>query len=271
MKKDLKWSIAKRFSDSIFTRREAMGAFPEIHPKKMSRILTDMVRAGILGRLTRDKYHVIPWGGEVYPAYHRIVLSLMGERAYFVGYSKAMEIHGLIAAGGSVVHVVTGANFRPRTYGAVSFVFLRKSAEAMFGVRELWVHKDEKTMVSDVEKTVVDACTRPQLCGGIVPVAQALVRALPRCDQETLFLYFARNKNKSAMKRFLYLSSLLELEWNSNHDRLLEITGNSYALLDPSGPAQGIRKFGLRINIDADQLRHEVLEGTKKAASNGSL
>ena len=44
-------------------------------------------------------------------------------------------------------------------------------------------------MVSDLEKTIVDIAPKPQLCGGIVEVGNAIFQAKARTDHDKLFIY----------------------------------------------------------------------------------
>ena len=116
-------------------------------------------------------------------------------------------------------------------------------------------------MVSDLERTIVDIATKPQLCGGIVEVGNAIFQAKDRTDHDKLFYYFARNMNKSSKKRFLFLTDLLGLEWTTEHERMMEELGTGISLLDPAAPDQGIkmRKFGLKINVDPIRIKMKVL------------
>ena len=112
-------------------------------------------------------------------------------------------------------------------------------------------------MVSDLEKTIVDAATKPQLCGGILGFGKAINRSKKGTDLEKLFYYLARNGSHAAKKRYLFLSHILEIDWTSEHERMLENSGASFSLLDPAGPKQGKKdsRFGLKVNIDLSTLK----------------
>ena len=109
---------------------------------------------------------------------------------------------------------------------------------------------------------IVDIATKPQFCGGIVEVGNAIFQAKDRTDQDKLFYYFARNMNKSAKKRFLFLTDLLGLEWTTEHETMMEGLGEGTSLLDPAAPDQGrkMRKFGSKINVDPIRIRMMVLD-----------
>ena len=116
-------------------------------------------------------------------------------------------------------------------------------------------------MVSDLEKTIVDIASKPQYSGGIIEVGEVIIQAKARIDHDKLFYYFSRNKNKSAKKRFLFLTDLLGLEWTTEHERMMEELGTGISLLDPAAPDQGrrVKKFGLKINVDPIRIKMNVL------------
>ena len=69
--------------------------------------------------------------------------------------------------------------------------------------------------------------------------------------------------NKSAKKRFLFLTDLLGLEWTIEHERMMIELGSGISLLDPSAQDQGRkrRKFGLKINADFILIKNRVFHG----------
>ena len=111
-------------------------------------------------------------------------------------------------------------------------------------------------MVSDLEKTIVDAVSKPRLCGGIPGVGKAISRSKERTEFDKLFYYLSRNGSHAAKKRYLFLSDSLGMDWTPDHERMLRKSGASISLLDPEGPNQGVKnsRFGLKINIKADAL-----------------
>ena len=93
-------------------------------------------------------------------------------------------------------------------------------------------------MVSDLEKTIVDAVSKPQFCGGIVEVGKAIYHSEERTELQKLFYYLARNRRHAAKKRYLFLSDLLGLEWTSEHERMRNDSGSSISLLDSTKPVR---------------------------------
>ncbi len=59
----MKWTIIKQFSSknlSVFTFQDVAEEFPEKNPVHLVRILASMVETGMPGKMTWDKYHIIP-------------------------------------------------------------------------------------------------------------------------------------------------------------------------------------------------------------------
>lgn len=273
----ISWEIIKQFSTRNvygFTFQDVVTEFPEKNPVHLARILADMVEEGMLCKIARDIYHIIPLNAdpETYvPDGLQVVKYLMQNKEYYIGYASAMKIHGLIPQSEAGkpdrspdrVYVVTKKQMKPaiRSFRGITYQFIQHDATRFFGFSSIWINQLEQAMVSDLEKTIVDIATKPGFCGGIVEVGNALLRAKDRTEHDKLFYFFARNSNKSAMKRFLYLTDLMGLEWTAEHERMMEELGSGISLLDPAAPDQGkqISRFGLKINVDPTGIKKKVL------------
>ena len=274
MSSQLSWSILKRFASRNsfgFTFQDVVKEFPEKNRVNLSRILADMVKKGMLCKITRDNYHIVPFNANAetyYPEAHQVAKYLMQNKAYYIGYASAMKIHGLsspseVKKSEIKEYVVTKKQMRSaiRSFGGITYQFIQHDTTRFFGFDSMWINQLEKAMVSDLEKTIVDIATKPQHCGGIVEVGKAIFQAKERTDQDKLFYYFARNKNKSAKKRFLFLIDLLDLNWTAEHEAMMEELGPGISLLDPAAPDQGRKrnKFGMKINVDPTLMKKEIL------------
>ena len=279
MSNQLSWSIIKQFSSRNmfgFRFQDVVREFPEKHPVYLARILADMVDKGMLCKITRDIYHIIPLNANPVsytPDGHQVAKYLMQNKDYYIGYVSAIKIHGLrpqsevkesaVEESKAREYVVTKKQMKPgiRSFGGITYQFIQHDASRFFGFSSVWINQFEEGMVSDLERTIVDIATKPQLCGGIVEVGNTIFQAKDRIDHDKLFYYFARNMNKSAKKRFLFLTELLGLEWTTEHERMMEALGPGISLLDPAAPDQGRkrRKFGLKINVDPIHIKKKVL------------
>lgn len=269
MSSQLSWSVIKQFSSRNmfgFTFQDVVREFPEKNRIHLARILANMVEKGMLYKITRNNYHIIPFNAdpETYvPDGHQVAKYIMQNKEYYIGYASAMKIHGLTLQSEAKVYVVTKKQTKPaiRNFGGITYQFIQHDATRFFGFSSIWINQIEKAMVSDLERTIVDIATKPQLCGGIIEVGNAIFQAKARTDHDKLFYYFARNMNKSAKKRFLFLTDLLGLDWTTEHERMMEELGPGISLLDPAAPDQGRKrkKFGLKINVDPIRIKKKVL------------
>jgi predicted transcriptional regulator of viral defense system len=260
----MKWEIMKRFSAenrSCFSYKDVIREYPDKDHSYLSKVLVAMVRRGMLMKLSRDVYHIIPLSADpkTYSPGSRLVAKhMMKGKDYYIAYSSAMNILGLTAQPDFKTMVVTNRQVQApiKNIAGTRIQFICHTCNRFFGYEEMWVTNQEQAMVSDLEKTIVDAVSKPQLCGGIIEIGKAIYHSKERTDLQKLFYYLSWNGSQVAKKRYLFLSHILGMEWTSDHDRMLEESGSSFSPLDPAGPDRGIKnsRFGLKINIELNVL-----------------
>ena len=115
----MKWKIIKKFSarnNICFGYKEVLAEYPDKDPGYLSKALADMVRMGMLMKLYRDVYHVIPLNADprTYSPDSRLVARcVMKGRDYYVAYSSAMHILGLSDQPGVKTMVATRRQVQP--------------------------------------------------------------------------------------------------------------------------------------------------------------
>ncbi len=268
MKSELTWDIIKRFSGTnqdCFSFQDILKEYPKTHKVQLSKILSGMVEKGMLIKLNRDLYHIVPASMDAesfIPDWHLVAKYLMKGKEYYIGYYTAMQVHGLITQPSLKEIIVTNKQIKPsvKKIRGVEFQFVYHTPVRFFGYKSTWINQHEKVSVSELEKTIVDAVSKPDLCGGITEVAKAIYESRTKIDQQKLFDYLTRNKMQVAKKRYLFLSDLLGLEWSSYHESMMNNLGSGYPLLDTTGLDQGRwdSKFGLRINVDTDTIKKGI-------------
>jgi len=115
-----------------FRFQDGVREFPEKNRVHLARILSEMVKKGMLCKITRGHYHIIPMNAdpETYaPVGHQVAKYLMQNKEYYIGYASAMKTHGLIpqAEAGKPdrlpdrVYVVTKKQMKPaiRSFGRI--------------------------------------------------------------------------------------------------------------------------------------------------------
>lgn len=262
-----KWDIIRAFSEkerSTFTYREVEMIFPNSSSISLQKHLASLVKERLLIRLIKGVYCMVPANSD--PPKKRLDWRLVAgglsrQKQSYIGYHSAMEIHALTNSELPEKYIVSPY---PRSValihvGGVPFRYVNHKYRRYFGYEKVRRGLKEPVLVSDIDKTIVDICTKPGLSGGVVEVANAIKLSEKRTDLERLFYYMSKNDNHSARKRYLYLSELLGLKWTKMHDKTLAQSGKGLSLLDSSRPALGEidKKFGLRINLE-DELIEEI-------------
>jgi predicted transcriptional regulator of viral defense system len=268
MKSELSWDIIKRFSGSdqeCFSYHDVVIEYPNTNRTQLSKVLSGMVEKGMLIKLNRNLYHIVPASmdsSSFMPDWHLVAKYLMKGKEYYIGYYSAMQIHGLITQPSFKEIIVTNLQIKPsiKNIRGVEFQFVYHTKTRFFGSKITWINQHEKVMVSELEKTIVDAVSRPNLCGGLTEVGKAIYETKGKINPQKLFDYLTRNEIQAAKKRYLYLADLFGLEWTSYHAGMMKNLGSGFPLLDTTGSDQGHKdsKFGLKINVDTETIKNAI-------------
>jgi len=268
MRSIISWDIIKRFSGAdlnCFTFQDVLLEYPDANRIYLSRVLSGMVKNGMLIKLNRNLYHIVPSSADpkkYIPDWHLVARYLMKGKKYYIGYYSAMQVHGLITQPSVKEIIVTNFQVKPaiKKIRGIEFQFVYHIEPRFFGFKNTWIDKHNKVMVSDLEKTFIDALTRPHLSGGLVEIGKALYESKEKIDCQKLVHYLNRNKIEATKKRFLFLVDLLGLTWSNNYVEMLKKMGPSFPVLDTTGPNQGRKdsRFGLKINIDVSTIKNSI-------------
>jgi predicted transcriptional regulator of viral defense system len=115
----MKWEILKKFSaenKSCFLYKDVIAEYPDKDHSYLSRVLAAMVRSGMIMRLSRDVYHIVPLSADpqAYTPDPRLVAKyMMKGKDYYIAYSSAMNIHGLTPQTGFKTMIVTNRQVQP--------------------------------------------------------------------------------------------------------------------------------------------------------------
>ena len=266
MRSEYSWDIIKKFSGNdqdCFNFQDVMEEYPDTDKIYLSKVLSGMIDKGMLIKLSRNIYHIVPSSEDsssYIPDWHLVAKYLMKGKDYYIGYYSAMQIHGLITQPSLKEIVVTNLQIKPslKNIQGIEFQFVNHTQKRFFGYENTWINRHEKVMVSDTEKTLVDAVTRPHLCGGMVEVGKALYETRGKIKLDTLLSYLTQNESQVAIKRYLYICDLVGIDWTAHHEKMLKNIGSGFSLLDTTGPDQGRKdsRFSLKINIDIETIKN---------------
>ncbi len=208
------------------------------------------------------------------PPLHLLAAALAETEGAFLSHGAALAWHGLAQPPPGFVTATAARYGRSRRLGGVALRFVRCGAGAPFGVTMQVVPGGPGMLVSDPERTVVDALRRPDLCGGLAAVVGALWRGRFQLVPDRLADYALQSPVASAGRRLGFLLELLAIDGPDAVSRLLPGRTTSWTLLDPiqnpSGPR--LRRWGLRLNADPRDLALAAgVEGVEGVAQNAGL
>ena len=240
----------------------------QVSGKNYSAILHNLrrlIKAGWLVKLNAGKYAIVPLeaGAEAIPIANRLVIAreLVDGAAYYLSHDSALEIHNMLTRPVTTVTVMTTRRLLNRTVLQVPYRFVAAKPESIWGNLLVWVTSEEQVQVSDMERTLLDGLTRPDLCAGVSEVATGLWMRKDDLDWDKLVSYAHRLGNQAAAKRLGYLLELYNLASEPVLSNLRDLIGPSYALLDPLLPVEGryLARWRLRINLDPEYLKGIVI------------
>lgn len=214
-----------------------------------------LVRKGWLQRLERGLYMIIPL--EAGPARlwseNPLVLasSLISPGA--VAYWSALRFWNMTEQIPRVQFIQTTKRKKAITIQGVEFQFIYVSQRYYFGVSIRNI-EDVKITVTDREKTIIDAASRPELSGGIIQLVQAMKSSINSIDWEKLDRYLTQWGGGAVAKRLGYLVETLSLqiparESKINHWQTMISKGISQ--LEPGAGRTGpiVTRWQLQINV----------------------
>lgn len=223
--------------------------------------LRRLARAGWVVRLTAGRYAMIPLssGGTNAPQVNRYVImrELIEPAPYYLSHDSAMDIHDMLTRPVTVVTATSSRRLGRRTILGVPYRFIYAPHAALWGYAPVWVTPHEQVVVSDLERTLLDGLTRPDLCAGVGQAATALWMRHSDLDWNKLGAYAEKLGGRAAAQRLGYLLELFGLGSPALIAHLQTLTATSYSRLDPLLPDQGpyLARWRLRINLEPADLK----------------
>ncbi len=223
------------------------------------RLMAYLAASGWLSRVRRNSYTTVPLGATSPKQWHEdpwIVASNTFAPCYLGGWT-ACEHWGLTEQIFREMIVFSTRRVRHRSEEIQGTRFrIKVIAKArMFGLVGVW-RAQNRVMVSDPTRTLVDLLDDPALGGGmrhVADVARNYFEGTGRND--VLFAdYAGKIGNRAVFKRLGYLLEALNIRAAKLSALCARRKSAGISLLDPSGKAIGpiLSRWGLRINVKLD-------------------
>jgi len=217
-----------------------------------------LVRKGGLQRRERGVYMSSPLeaGPERLWSENALVLASNLTSPGAVAYWSALRFWNMTEQIPRVQFIQTTKRKRSLMIQGVEFQFIYVAERYFFGISTRKI-EDLPIMVTDREKTIIDAASRPELSGGIIQLAQAMKSSINFVDWEKLDRYLDQWRGGVVAKRLGYLVETLSLPIPDrvstiNHWQTMISKGISQ--LEPgliqSGPV--VTRWQLQINVQIE-------------------
>jgi predicted transcriptional regulator of viral defense system len=249
---------------SCFSVEDAYHILEKSNYDAVRKLLSDLVKRGLLMRLKKGLYYTIPYEREpntFMPNWHIVAAHLAAGMNYYIGYYSALEIHSLITQPSLQEQIIVDKQVKPSLIKIkdVQFRFIFHNQKHFFGTKDVWIDDFNRIKCSDFEKTIIDCLYQPHYAGGIVEISKALFKLKERLDYGKLVEYLKRFDSQAVSKRLGFLLELLEI----NHPILKELNmmkTKSFTQLDPSLPREGkmISKWSLQLNVDTETIKSAI-------------
>ena len=247
-------SDLKEEGRSVFSLKEAQDLLEKNHQETIQ-FITDLVNRQILFRLNKGIYLLLETTKESSQLsnWPLIAKALVANNDYYISHFAAMRLHGMTTHALAEIQISLPKRCRDKEIYRIKYHFVYVKPEHFGGAEQKWVSKQEKVLVSDLERTILDCLNRTDLCGGLVEIFKGIWSINTKINWEKLIDYSYKYSNKAAVKRLGYIAELLEID-NKYLQKLHKIVEDShdYVLLDPKGEKLGkyYKKWNLRLNIE---------------------
>lgn len=263
--------LAGRLVATLYSRNRPIFHFQEAAEilsgrAPASKVLSQLIKNGIVTRLKSGTFRLVPFElgfereylGNPYLVARELILS--GHKGikeeYYLSYGSAFDLHQMVTQPQLIVYVSSPRMMRPQTIQGTEFRFVRCNADDLFGITEIWIDKNEKVLVSDLERTLLDGLRQPTYCGGFSEVAKGFSIKHQAIDPQKIIDYAIKLDVGAVIRRLGYLMELYNIGSRIHWDFLKTKLTSTYQLLDPELPAEGphIAKWRLRLNISQEEL-----------------
>lgn len=248
-----------------FDSSEVFKALPGSSKGAIMELLSDMARRGLLFRLRKGMYQIIPYEQDAtnyIPDWHLAAGALVKTGNHYIGYYSALQLHQLTTQPALTEQVVVSKQQRPSSMVLqdVTFQFIYHNPAHFFGSQKIWVDNYNQVLCSDLEKTIIDCLFMPEYAGGIGEIAKAIFTGRKEIEFEKLLSYVEKFHSQAVVKRLGFLLEILGID-SPIIETLRKIKTTSYVPLDTELPKTGpfVSRWSIQQNLDTETIQSAIV------------
>jgi predicted transcriptional regulator of viral defense system len=223
-------------------------------------LLSRLVKRNVITRLKAGKFLIIPqqlgkaeqYLGNWYVAGREVVNS----ESYYIAFYSAMHYWGMLTQPLVKIFIATPKRQIVPYEMRDKLVLVFINEKSIWGIKEEWVSPNEKVRISDIEKTIVDALTHPEYCGGITEIAKGIWLVKDQIEYQKLEDYISKHNKNVVAKRLGYILEILDIKQPELLNQLREYAKNRYDKFDPNLSEKRMDKNKWRLidNVGKEQI-----------------
>lgn len=221
--------------------------------------LSDLAKGGWIVRLRQGTYFICSFetGKEGGITEHNFVIASYLVSPHAIGLWSALNQHGLTEQIPDRVYVLSTRRIsRPiKKIGASTYQIIVIPTKRFFGTQEIWFGS-KKAVITDLEKTLLDAFLFPEYCGGMIEVVKSFKNAISKIDFSKLTHYAKRMKKGVLFKRLGISVDHLKPDFKERKAWLKQIS-KGISLFDPQAEPAGsiVSEWNIRVNFNLEAFQ----------------
>ncbi len=195
-------------------------------------MISQLVANGWLVRVGRGLYQLQPakTGLDPYPSADKFVIACQFITDSFIAYGSAAEYHGLTTQLFQNVLLATTRRRKQMSLPQPKLRLILIDPGNFIGFQNITKAPDVR--VATIERTLIDAIDRPELCGGISDIQEIYNRARSKTDVARVIEYLPTYRSKSLIQRVGYLMDAFGFNLKTDDkEHLLSLCRGSKAYL----------------------------------------
>lgn len=231
-------------------------------------LLHNLERKNWLERITKGLYQFIPisYGyPERIPPSNSFIIGANLIKPYYFSYYTSNSHYGFTTQMPYTLFIATTKKKPEITWEGSTFKFITQSKQKFFGYKKEQIF-DNKVMMAEPEKSIVDSFDKPKYTGGIEQLTRIVWRGYPQVKKETLVKYALRMNSHALIQRMGFIIDYLANEKlikplpQNLQDKLLKQVGKTAIYLDSRKQKTGTfsKEWNIVNNLPREQLLSEI-------------